>query len=64
MAARAKGGRGMKTYDELYDDIKRTVAKRFEDYKVDYWSDGAYHAFRYVLDRMEEIREKELEDGR
>lgn len=51
----------MKTYDELYDDIKREVDKRLEDYKYDYWSGVAYHAYKYVLDRMEEIREAELD---
>lgn len=47
----------MKTYDELYDDMKRAVDEYFEEaYDGDYHL-GAYNAYRYVLDRLEEIRE-------
>lgn len=53
----------MKTYDELYDDVKRAVDEgrglRFEKGRLDNWNDGAYYAYRYVLDKLEEIREAE-----
>lgn len=49
----------MNTYDELYDDIKRAVNEGFEMGHIDDWHDGAFHAYRYVLDRLEEIREAE-----
>lgn len=48
----------MKTYDELYDDIKCAVDEYFEQGHDDDWHDGAHHAYRYVLDRMEEIRKE------
>lgn len=49
----------MKTYDELYNDVKRAVDEYFEQAYDDDWHCGAYHAYRYVLDRLEEIREVE-----
>ena len=51
----------MKTYDELYDDIKRALDEYFEEGHDDDYHCGAYHAYRYVMDRLEEIREDELE---
>ena len=48
----------MKTYDELYNDVKRAVDKGFEQALTDDWHCGARHAYRYVLDRLEEIREE------
>ena len=57
----------MKTYDELYDDIKRAVSDGFKfgyrnkPYDITdlegYVNHGAFNAYRYVLDRLEEIRE-------
>lgn len=53
----------MNTYDELYDDIKRAVNEgyelRFEKGRLVDWNCGAYYAYRYVLDKLEEIREAE-----
>ena len=56
----------MITYDELYDDIKRAVSDGFkfgyrnEPYDITdregYINYGAFNAYRYVLDRLEEIR--------
>ena len=48
----------MKTYDELYDAIKRVVDDGFELGHSDGWHGGAFHAYRYVLDRLEEIRKE------
>ena len=45
----------MKTYDELYDDIKRALDEGMELGGED-WKNGANFAYRYVLDRLEEIR--------
>lgn len=62
----------MKTYDELYDDIKRAVNDGFENgysnepYDVTDWGGyvnyGAFNAYRYVMDRLEEIREFEVKE--
>ena len=49
----------MKTYDELYDAIKRAVNEGFELGHINDWHDGAHHANCYFLDRLEEIREYE-----
>ena len=46
----------MKTYDELYDDIKRAVDGGME-FGLDDWKNGANFAYKYVLARLEEIRE-------
>ena len=46
----------MKTYDELYDDIKRAADEYFEEAHDDDYHCGAYNAYRWVLDRLEEIR--------
>ena len=46
----------MKTYDELYDYIKHEADEVLEQAINDDWLCGVYHAYRYVLDKMEEIR--------
>ena len=48
----------MKTYDELYNDVKRAVDEGLAQDHKDDWHDGASHAYRYVLDRLEEIRKE------
>ena len=50
----------MTTYNELYYDIKRAVDEGFVLGHIDDFHDGAYHAYRYVLDMLEEIREAEM----
>lgn len=49
----------MKTYDELYDDIKGALDDGYVLGHAEGWNGGAYHAYRYVMDRLEEIREAE-----
>ena len=47
----------MKTYEELYNAVKRAVDENFEEALIDDYHCGAYNAYRYVLDKLEEIRE-------
>ena len=49
----------MKTYDELYKAVKRSADEYFEEAHDDDYYLGAYNAYRYVLDKLEEIREVE-----
>ena len=46
----------MKTYDELYEAVKRAADDYFEQSYDDDYHYGAYNAYRWVLDRLEEIR--------
>ena len=52
----------MRTYDELYDYIKRKVDEGFELGHINDWHDGAHHVNQRVLLMLEQIREAEKMD--